>query len=166
MDDREDLKRRVCWAIDQADNDEYRRMGRDRNYLHDWLQYLIGWISDLLNILGTLFGRCCFISSAAVKNKGLPDNCQLLNTLRKFRDDYMFEDGYPERSRQVYEYYKIAPHIVECVDSRDDAQIIWQSVFSRISEAASLIDKKKFIEAEQCYRELFNWLKRKTICDC
>jgi hypothetical protein len=52
----------------------------------------------------------CFITTAVCESEGLPDDCDELQTLRKFRDEYMRSK--PDLSGLVDEYYKIAPEIV------------------------------------------------------
>jgi len=56
-------------------------------------------------------GAGCFLTTACCQHKGLPDDCEELNILRKFRDEYV--DKY-----LVEEYYKIAPSIVKKIQDR------------------------------------------------
>jgi len=53
----------------------------------------------------------CFLTSACVEAKGLPDDCYELTVLRKFRDEYManLDCGKCE----INHYYHVAPAIVE-----------------------------------------------------
>lgn len=53
----------------------------------------------------------CFLTTACTKYKGLPDDCDELQKLRTFRDDYMLKR--PEGKAMVKEYYRIAPAIVK-----------------------------------------------------
>jgi len=47
----------------------------------------------------------CYLTTACCEYKGLPDDCEELQTLRKFRDEYV-------PAVLVVEYYKTAPNIV------------------------------------------------------
>lgn len=55
-------------------------------------------------------GEECFLTSACVAHKGLPDNCVELKKLRKFRDEYMLK--HPEGKEMIADYYVLAPSIV------------------------------------------------------
>jgi hypothetical protein len=52
----------------------------------------------------------CFLTTACVEARGLPDDCHELTALRTFRDEFVRQlDGGPEL---IAEYYSIAPRIV------------------------------------------------------
>lgn len=55
-------------------------------------------------------GGGCFITTAICELDSLPDDCEELTILRKFRDDYMLPDT--EMAAMVREYYECAPAIV------------------------------------------------------
>lgn len=71
-------------------------------------------------------GSGCFITTAVTKAKGLPDDCEELQSLRNFRDSYMLATE--EGKVLVKLYYAVAPSIVEAIDSRPDAA----SVYARL----------------------------------
>ena len=52
----------------------------------------------------------CFLTSACVEAKGLPDDCRELTVLRNFRDTYLKASA--DGQRDVCEYYHVAPMIV------------------------------------------------------
>lgn len=52
----------------------------------------------------------CFITTAICEAENKPDDCDELQTLRKFRDEVMLKD--PVLSNLVREYYELAPRIV------------------------------------------------------
>lgn len=60
----------------------------------------------------------CFITTAVCESEGLPDDCETLTVLRKFRDEYMLTDS--ERAKWVAHYYDIAPGIVDRLDALPD----------------------------------------------
>jgi hypothetical protein len=54
----------------------------------------------------------CYLTTACCEYKGLPDNCEELETLRKFRDEYV-------PAVLVVEYYKTAPNIVPLLTDKE-----------------------------------------------
>ena len=60
----------------------------------------------------------CFITTAICELDGLPDDCETLQTFRKFRDEFMQPDSI--RSKLVEEYYRDAPAICEALAKMPD----------------------------------------------
>lgn len=63
------------------------------------------------NMTESSLGSGCFITTACIESRGLPVDCYELETLRKFRDNWVskHENGPAE----IGIYYEIAPKIVE-----------------------------------------------------
>lgn len=64
----------------------------------------------------------CYLTTAVCEWKGLPDDCEELTILRKFRDEFVPKN-------MVEEYYKVAPSIADKI--RDDAkllQYVWNNI--------------------------------------
>lgn len=158
--ERERLKRRISWAIDQADEDEVSRMSRDRDYTHDWLQDLIGWIIDLMSILARMYGGRCFLTTAAVDSLGLSNDCAVLTSLRGFRDQYMLDREFPRRAQVVSSYYRAAPRIVMAIKRREDAESIWRQVYQKSAHVASLIESGRKQEAYNALIAGMEWMHR------
>lgn len=74
------------------------------------------------SLLSGLFGGC-FITTAVCRYSGRPDDCELLETLRDWRDTWMQETA--ERRAMVERYYETAPHYVAAIDQRSDARFIY-----------------------------------------
>lgn len=93
----------------------------------------------------------CFLTTACVRSKNLPDNCDELETLRAFRDSFMM---FTTQGRsEVKAYYKIAPALVEAINSLPDADEIWNSLFDRvIVPAVDLIKHNKLDDAYKLYK--------------
>lgn len=68
----------------------------------------------------------CFITTAVCESLGKGDDCDELNTLRKYRDTWL-KDNHPE---SIEEYYKIAPGIVEVINERPDSDKIWHGIYN------------------------------------
>lgn len=91
----------------------------------------------------------CFLTSACVGYMGKADDCYELTTLRQFRDDYLIEsDGGKEL---VDEYYKIAPQIVDKIDSSNERNTYYAYIYSVILKCIGFIENKKFEECEREY---------------
>ena len=65
----------------------------------------------------------CFISTACIESKGLPDDCEELNCLRHFRDKFV--GNLPCGNELIEEYYKIAPKIVSAINGTKNPNKIY-----------------------------------------
>lgn len=97
----------------------------------------------------------CFISTAACQLKGLPDNCLELETLRKFRDEYLLSTK--EGVLMVEHYYAISPSIAEKLNSNDELEKIWEV----ICKCVEAIKKDEFAYATEQYRLMVKSLEMK-----
>ena len=103
----------------------------------------------------------CYLTSACTEAMQLPDNCYELQTLRKFRDDYVAQttDG---RS-MIEEYYETAPEIVDAINATGNGNEIFKGLYAEINEIVSLIENGKSEEAVLAYRILTQSLKNKYL---
>lgn len=94
----------------------------------------------------------CYLTTACIRARGLPDDCRELNSLRRFRDGYLKNrDG---GKAEITAYYDIAPRIVKAVNIRPDAKNIWNSIYyEMILPCLSLIREGKPEEAYLLYKE-------------
>ena len=76
-------------------------------------------------LLGGLLGGC-YITTACCKLYDKPDDCHELQTMRKFRDEFV-KVKYPEA---VTDYYATAPGIVAAIEAREDANEIWAHFYN------------------------------------
>ena len=93
----------------------------------------------------------CFLSTACIRAKHLPDDCTELMTLRKFRDTYLqsFEEGRGD----IQDYYQIAPSIVRAIDAHPNAERIYAGIYDNlIIPCLKLIAEGNFKEAHQLYK--------------
>lgn len=94
----------------------------------------------------------CYLTSACVISKGLPDNCEELETLRNFRDTYMKYDK--SMCCDIKHYYDVAPSIVENINKKQSAKAIWEQVYDNmILPCVELIKKGKLADAYRLYKE-------------
>jgi len=100
----------------------------------------------------TAAGRqgCCFITSAACEAMGLPDDCDELQTLRRYRDQFMMtnESG----RREVEQYYRIAPEYLARIYACDDAIGVLRDIYySSILPAVAAIHACQTDRAHDIY---------------
>ena len=92
----------------------------------------------------------CFLTSACVHARGLPDDCEELTVLRGYRDNYL--RGRIGGEEAIREYYEIAPGIVAGINQRPDAEAIWNSVYEEtILPCVSMIRAGRMEEAFELY---------------
>lgn len=98
----------------------------------------------------------CFITTACVNYFGLDDECYQLQTLRKFRDNYLLKSTGNELL--VQQYYKIAPRIVRCINNDKNRDDLFALVFLEINNACIAIEKKQFNNAKSIYTKIVQQL--------
>lgn len=96
----------------------------------------------------------CFITTAVCETMGKADDCEELQTLRRFRDNVLKPtiDG----AEHVERYYREAPGIVEAIKRRHDATEIFRHFYTDyILPAVGQINDGRNFEAFNTYRKLF-----------
>ncbi|MBI4116799.1 hypothetical protein HY449_03590 [Candidatus Pacearchaeota archaeon] len=102
-------------------------------------------------------GGGCYLTTACISARDLPDNCLELNVLRNFRDRILLQN--PTGRKSVKEYYKIAPEIVQSINERGNSSEIWNSVYQDITKAVQLVLSGDFNRAFEHYKEMTLRLK-------
>lgn len=97
----------------------------------------------------------CFITTATCNYKGLPDNCHELETLRKFRDDYLLTTK--NGLKMVEHYYSVAPAIAENLTDTKELESVWEVICLCIKD----IESKKYKSAIKQYSTMVNDLELK-----
>ena len=72
----------------------------------------------------------CYLTTACVEARGLPDDCEELTILRQFRDTYLKNREGGEQ--EIEQYYKTAPRIVHQINAGKNAGEIWNSVYEEM----------------------------------
>lgn len=99
----------------------------------------------------------CFLTSACIQYRSLPDDCKELTVLRNFRDTYMSST---ENGRMlIKEYYRIAPEIVSNIDASTKRNYYYKKIYEVIIKCVEYIESKKNILAENLYCEMTRSLK-------
>ena len=93
----------------------------------------------------------CYLTTACVAVRGLPDTCAELQMLRAFRDGVLARR--PGGQEEIVRYYQMAPGIVAAINQREDAAQIWNRVYEDLVEpCVQLIYEGKDAEAYRLYR--------------
>lgn len=105
-------------------------------------------------------GSGCFLTTACVKAKGLPDDCDELETLRKYRDTWLTSQSFGKED--IKTYYDIAPQIVEKIDKLDNADEIYECIYNEvIVPCVSYIKNEEYEKAYELYKKTILELKEK-----
>ena len=93
----------------------------------------------------------CYLTTACVAARGLPDTCAELQLLRAFRDGVL--DRRPGGREEIERYCRIAPSIVAAVNQREDTMQIWNRVYEELVEpCVRMIHAGKDEEAYRLYQ--------------
>lgn len=104
----------------------------------------------------------CFLSSACVEAKGLPDDCYELTVLRNFRDSYLssIEGGKAE----IRAYYDTAPAIVDSIKKMPNSQNIFEKIYQElVLPCVNLIEEGKNQDAHNLYSSYTCLLKKQYL---
>ncbi|MBR4318712.1 MAG: SEL1-like repeat protein, partial [Oscillospiraceae bacterium] len=92
----------------------------------------------------------CFITTAAACSLRKGDDCEELNLLRKFRDEYICRSE--EGQELVLEYYRIAPLILEKINQQPNPEMIYNLLWQTyILPSISCLKAGNFSEAQDIY---------------
>jgi len=83
----------------------------------------------------------CFLTTACIQSKNLPDDCDELQTLRNFRDNYLKKQA--GGCKEIEHYYKIAPKIVEAINLLPEAESVYNSIYDTLITPCVLLIKNK-----------------------
>lgn len=100
----------------------------------------------------------CFLTSACVEAKGLPDDCYELTTLHKFRDEYLAKQECGKR--EIEHYYHVAPVIVDRIKNNSNACAAFEQIYNDlVIPCVKLIEKGDYMSAHKKYREYVTMLE-------
>lgn len=104
----------------------------------------------------------CFITSACVEAQGLSDDCLELSVIRNFRDTYV--RSHPQGEHLLAEYYRIAPIIVQRIDTSPERGKIYGDLFDKlVRRSLALIQEEKKEEAFKNYQVIVEELRGKYL---
>lgn len=94
-------------------------------------------------------GRKCFLTSACVEFRGLPDDCHELTVLRAFRDGWMLAQ--PEGPALIDEYYAIAPALVDAIDASPRRAAFYARIFTAVQGCVEHVERGRMRPALDAY---------------
>ena len=99
----------------------------------------------------------CWLTTACTQYAGLPDDCEQLTVLRKFRDGYLskVDDG-----DMIRDYYAFAPLIVDSVNRSDRKDETYLSILRMVNSCVQFIRKGKPSKALKAYSQCYIRLKQ------
>ncbi|MCI6851018.1 MAG: hypothetical protein MR883_05800 [Clostridiales bacterium] len=101
----------------------------------------------------------CYLTSACVVARGLPDHCEELQTLRFFRDEYLAKQ--PGGQAEIEQYYALAPRIVTAINQLPNATAVWNTVYQELVElCVQMIHANQNAAAHQFYKSYASNLAR------
>jgi hypothetical protein len=105
----------------------------------------------------------CFLSSACIAARGLPDDCEELRRLRWFRDAHL--KGTSGGIELINEYYRIAPGICRAIAQRSDSKAIYNHLYDELVQRTLLLIRElKFEVACHHYLRVTCELKEQMGC--
>jgi hypothetical protein len=103
-------------------------------------------------------GKSCFLTSACVFHKGLPDDCYELNTLRNLRESVMKPN--PEFQKLIAEYEIVAPQMLININRAANKNEILDAIYSHlVLPSVTLIESGKNEEAIEYYGDFVEEMK-------
>jgi hypothetical protein len=102
-------------------------------------------------------GTKCFLATACVEYAGLPDDCEELRIMRRFRDEYV--SRLPEGPALIQNYYQAAPGIVRRIQADGQRDLIFGYMLTRLREVTALIQAGRQAEAHELYMREYRTLQ-------
>ena len=104
----------------------------------------------------------CFLTTACVEARNLPDDCYELETLREFRDGYV--RSLPAGDEVIENYYDIAPRIIEKINASLDSSEVFEFLYERlVRRSVQLIESGRKHRAFENYRSIVRELKQEYL---
>lgn len=96
-------------------------------------------------------GESCYITTACVTAKNLPDNCHELETLRGFRDNYIAKTT--EGKAWIKTYYNNAPNLVDKINEHKNSTEIYEYIYENlVTKSVELVENKEYDTAFHFYK--------------
>ncbi|MGZ3459307.1 MAG: eCIS core domain-containing protein [Archangium sp.] len=135
------------------------KMGKDES--EDIIHRKNSWQSSSSQQSGSKEDSSCYLTTACVVARGLPDDCEELSTLRHFRDSYLRE--LPEGPSLIEEYYRVAPAIVQAIRRQADADTLYAHIYSVVTGCVGHIQARQHEQALDAYRRMVLDLKARFL---
>ena len=97
--------------------------------------------------------KWCFLTTATCLALGKGDNCEELQVIRYYRNEYLAfdEDG----KQLIYEYYQMAPKIIEKIDCLDNSNQVYISLYrDYIKHVYEYLIRNQYSQAKALYIQM------------
>lgn len=101
----------------------------------------------------------CYLTTACVTFRGLPDDCEELTTLRWFRDHFLLHQSYGPAL--VRKYYTYAPNIVQNINDQPDPGAIYDEIYAVVRECVRLIQAGELEATFDLYCEMVEEMRER-----
>ncbi|MBN1659862.1 MAG: hypothetical protein JXA93_15765 [Anaerolineae bacterium] len=101
--------------------------------------------------------KLCYLTTACVEARGLPDDCEELTLLRYFRDIYLLKQPHGEALVELY--YKYAPGIVEKITHDPHRDVIYEYIYKVLRDCVDAIKRGEMKYTHLKYCEMVVTLK-------
>jgi hypothetical protein len=105
----------------------------------------------------------CFLSTACIAARGLPDDCEELTVLRRFREEHL--RGAAAGDSLLRDYDTLAPRIVAAIDQRPDARALYERIYAEVALCVRDIQGLDHAAALDRYRRLVEGLAGEMLTD-
>jgi hypothetical protein len=104
----------------------------------------------------------CFLTTACVQERNLPDNCDELETLRYLRETYIRKQ---EGGTELLSHYRfIGPALISNINQFQNRSLVYDHIYNNlIIPSVKLIKEQKFNEATSFYKEFVIALEAKYL---
>ena len=103
-------------------------------------------------------GACCFITTACLRALNLPEDSLELRAMKTLTKEHILAS---RRGKRDYILYgRIAPQVVETIESRNDSREIWKSVYGRLQGITQLVSDGAYEEGYRSYKSLVRDLRQ------
>lgn len=103
----------------------------------------------------------CFLTTACIRHKHLPDHCEELQLLRSFRDHYMRSSA--TGIRLVNDYYLLGPQLVSAIEKDKEKASTYRYIYGCIQKACDKILRNKNQGAQNVYTKMVHQLSKKYL---
>lgn len=143
---------KVKKSLDQVNDMLTRRANRSENRSYSG--------SSRTSSSYTVKSSWCFLTTATCEVKGYPDDCEVLNTFRAYRDNILRNERGGEAL--IAEYYSIAPEIVRRIAHSDNPMQTYNLMWDEyLYPCYNMLIKQDYSGAKALYIELVGMLDRK-----
>ena len=160
-DEVDELFERAKAAYRRENAREQQRIRQDREYAYAWVQNAIGFLTAILNFFTAVWTSNCYITTAMVQHRGLPDDCHELTVLRRFRTEYIAASRDAQKLADLQEYERLGPRVARWLRAHPRRGELLEWVATTVEQAVCFIERGDNEAAYALYRNRILGLARR-----